>query len=177
MFSMKEMLKGRLTQERLKEVLLYDPETGDFKFRFTRGGIVAGSVAGARNFGPKKDRIGIKIDRVIYYASNLAWFYVYGEAYPKGDTVIDHKDGDPYNNRLSNLRIATNGQNMANRGVMKNNRLGEKCIHLNGRKYDVRIMGKLIAKVETLEEARVIRDRHLPLVHGKFTPSKDRFNR
>jgi hypothetical protein len=45
------------------------------------------------------------------YAHRLAWFYVHGH-WPT--TGIDHIDGDPSNNRLSNLREANQVENMQN---------------------------------------------------------------
>jgi len=54
----------------------------------------------------------IKVDGKKYKAHRLAWLHTHGE-WPGGD--IDHANGCPLDNRMSNLRIATNPQNQANR--------------------------------------------------------------
>ncbi len=41
---------------------------------------------------------------------------------------VDHKDGDRLNNRKANLRVATNAQNMRNRGKNVNNTSGYKGV-------------------------------------------------
>jgi hypothetical protein len=41
----------------------------------------------------------------------VAWMIFYGE-WPNG--CIDHVNGDTFDNRISNLRLATHSQNMAN---------------------------------------------------------------
>jgi hypothetical protein len=159
-----------LTLERLKELLHYDPTTGVFTFRVPRGGKPAGTIAGARNFGPAKDRISIKIDRVHYYASNLAWFYMTGELYPKDGKIIDHRDGDGYNNRFGNLRVATGVQNATNKGVAKNNQLGHKHIGVWNGYYRVRFHNMKAVVFKTLEEAIQYRDEVLSSRGDEFTP-------
>lgn len=42
--------------------------------------------------------------------------------------LIDHKDGDPWNNKLDNLRLATHGQNLRNTGAKRNNKCGLKGV-------------------------------------------------
>lgn len=42
--------------------------------------------------------------------------------------LIDHKDRDPLNNQIENLRPATKSQNMANRGRFSNNSTGYKGV-------------------------------------------------
>lgn len=102
--------RSQLTLERLKEVLRYEPEKGVFFWvrapknhprlqEYLAGGIASGYVM-------------IKIDGQKYKAHRLAWLYVHGE-WPHGD--LDHINGCPLDNRLDNLRIATNPQNQANR--------------------------------------------------------------
>lgn len=53
----------------------------------------------------------IAIDDDAFYAHRLAWVYVHG-VIPEG-MVIDHRDHDGTNNRIENLRLATNAQNVA----------------------------------------------------------------
>jgi hypothetical protein len=95
-----------VSQEYLKRLFEYDPETGLFYNRSSRGRAGAGKVAGSLSHGYWR----IKIDDTRYYAHHLAWLYVYGE-WP---LEIDHRDGDGYNNKIANLRIATRTENNFN---------------------------------------------------------------
>jgi len=110
-----------LTQERLKQLLRYDPETGLFYWLEDRGGRKAGDVAGCT----KRNYTGISVDDKIYRAHLLAWFYMTGR-WP--DSFLDHKDLNKHNNAWGNLREATKSQNMANVGVIKSNKSGLKGV-------------------------------------------------
>jgi hypothetical protein len=97
-----------LTQERLKELLNYDPKTGLFTRLTTRNNkCKKGSIAGCS--GPK-GYIMITIDFRSYLGHRLAWFYMTGEWPDK----VDHEDGVTHHNWWSNLRNGTNSQNMQN---------------------------------------------------------------
>lgn len=103
-----------ITQQRLKELVKYIPETGEF---FRDG----------RKIGYDNGRGYLKasIDNKEYYLHRLAWLYSYGE-FPE---LIDHKDQNKSNNKIENLRAATNSQNLHNRGVPVNNKSGHKGVH------------------------------------------------
>lgn len=119
-----------ITQERLKELLEYSPDTGLFFWLVDRGGKKAGDIAGCR----KRTYIVISLDDRVYRAHHLAWLYMTGE-WPK--PFVDHRDLNKHNNIWANLRIATKSQNMANVGRIKSNvsglkgvsayRAGERC--------------------------------------------------
>jgi hypothetical protein len=81
----------------------------------------AGTVAGC--FSGKAVCISLSGRR--YKAHRLVWLLVYG-AMPEQE--IDHKDGDPSNNRLANLRLASTSQNQMNRGANRNNPTGVKGV-------------------------------------------------
>lgn len=98
-----------LTQERLKQRLHYDPETGIFRWRVAAGRRVkAGDVAGCNDHG----YIVIRVDSRNYGAHRLAVLYMTG-AWPEDE--VDHKDLNRANNRWTNLREATGSQNCANK--------------------------------------------------------------
>jgi hypothetical protein len=106
---MKTDRKAALPAERLREVLDYNPETGEFVWRMSNGKrAVAGQPAGGIS---RNGYVRISID-TRHYAHRLAWFYVHG-VWPKGQ--IDHINGIRDDNRIENLREATASQNGQNR--------------------------------------------------------------
>lgn len=101
---------ARITAERLRECLIYDPETGVFRWRAgCASGRHVGEVAGGLDV--KGYRI-IKIDQVSAKAHRLAWLYVTGD-HPRGE--IDHINGDRSDNRWANLRDVSADINRQNR--------------------------------------------------------------
>lgn len=101
-----------LTADRLRQLLHYDPATGYFWWLASAQGIKRelGLRAGGRTHNGN-GYIRIAIDRHNYYAHRLAWLYVHGE-WPSGQ--IDHANGNPSDNRLCNLRQASQSQQLAN---------------------------------------------------------------
>lgn len=124
------------TADRLRELFGYDPDTGVMRWRVsTNSRVVVGQEAGCVNGG---GYIVVSVDGRLYRAHRLIWLYVYGR-WPGTD--IDHIDGDPQNNRLTNLREATVSQNQANARRRANNTSGFKGVnfHKRGRKWQARI--------------------------------------
>jgi len=56
----------------------------------------------------------------------LLGFFEYGE-FPENE--IDHIDGNPNNNAISNLRLSTSSQNKCNTKLRKDNTSGVKGLH------------------------------------------------
>jgi hypothetical protein len=111
-----------ITAERLREVLHYDQETGEFRWKVRRHGVRLGAVAGcidARGYW------SIKIDRRTYRASRLAWLYMTGE-WPK--LLIDHDNNVSSDNSWENLREASDAQNQWNSRKPRTNTSGAKGV-------------------------------------------------
>jgi hypothetical protein len=114
-----------LTQEHLKEILQYDKNTGDFFWlKPASNRAKVGQKAGTMSHG----YIYIAIDGKKYGAHRLAWLYSYGEITKE---IIDHIDGNPSNNCLSNLREATKQQNLHNLKKPITNTSGYKGVHFH----------------------------------------------
>ena len=129
-----------LTQSQLKELIHYAPDTGIF----------------TRIKSPHKHSIGIVKPTLtpygyivigllgkIYLAHRLAWLYTNGE-FPK--EFIDHINMNKVDNRLCNLREASDIENKQNRGAQLNNTSGFKgvCFHKQTSKWraNININGK-----------------------------------
>ena len=124
-----------ITQEYLKEILTYNKEAGIFTWKVNHTQkIRIGNIAGTLN----KNYILIQINKKKYSAHRLAWLYEYGN-FPKHN--IDHIDGNPSNNKISNLREANQSQNGMNKKLHKNNNSGIKGVgwHKASKKWRARI--------------------------------------
>jgi hypothetical protein len=99
-----------LTAEQSREQLDYNPETGEFRWKVPRNGVIVGAKAGT---DCHDGYISIRIFGKRYMAHRLAWLHHYGE-WPIGG--LDHINGQRWDNRIVNLRLATPKQSAANRG-------------------------------------------------------------
>lgn len=110
---------NELTQERLKEIIEYDKNTGIFKWKVNRGrNAKIGDIAGSKN---GHGYMQIKISRKIYQSHRLAWLYEYGVLPEIG---IDHINHNKEDNRIENLTIKNQQENCKNLSLVKNNTSG-----------------------------------------------------
>ncbi len=97
-----------LTAEQLRAAVSYDPETGIFTRIVRASRIAAGTIAGHVTF---HGYLVFHVRGVEYFSHRLAWLYVF-DRWPMAQ--IDHIDGNRTNNRIANLREATNSINHQN---------------------------------------------------------------
>jgi len=156
-----------ITLAALKARFRYDPLTGIFTYRCgqkRRAGKVAGTITNGH--------IQICIDYKHYYAHRLAWLYHYGIWPPD---QIDHKDRNGLNNKIDNLRLASNRENMCNigktnvsnglpKGVFKTSKgkFGAKISLLNKQLY--------LGYFATAQEAGEAYKQASLKYHGQFSP-------
>jgi hypothetical protein len=161
-------MMSELTQQRLKELLNYDPATGVFTWLVGGHGVKVGDVAGADN-GSGYIRFSVDGKRG-RKAHRLAWLYMTGE-WPVG--AVDHRDLDKANNAWANLREATNSQNQANKtgrnstgfkGVYKDHNRFKAMISVNGKQIH-------LGNRSTPEEAHALYVAAANDIHGEFARS------
>jgi hypothetical protein len=165
-----------MNQEYLKQVLDYDPETGDFFWKHRPNSSdwwnkrFVGKKAGCveRKIG----YVQIPIYEKTYRGHRLAWLYMTGE-WPTHE--VDHIDLCKSNNAWANLREATPSQNQCNHGKRGDNTSGFKGVTFNktcrkpwqaqimfGRKY------KYLGCFNTPEEAHAVYCEAAATLHKEF---------
>lgn len=123
-----------LTFDRLNELLRYEPDTGKLFWRISKSNVSAGSEAGSIN---QEGYLKISIDGKNYLTHRIAWFLHYQEM---PSLQIDHINGSRTDNRIENLRQATNSQNQRNQRKPKsNNKSGYLGVSANGKKWKAQI--------------------------------------
>lgn len=112
-----------ITQEYLKSILHYSPETGVFTWIHKNvNQIKAGDIAGCPM---KKGHMRIEINRRKYLSHRLAFLYMTGN-FPEEVDHINRIRGD---NRWANLRSCTRSQNNSNKTKQKNNTSSYKGVY------------------------------------------------
>lgn len=121
--------------------------------------------------------IKITLGKTDFYAQRIIWTWHYGVIPPGME--MDHIDGNGLNNKIENLRLATVGQNMANRGVWKTKKSKlPKGVTLDkyGR-FRARVVKNrktfVIGYYHTPEEASKAYQESANLFHGEFARKTD----
>lgn len=172
---MKPPYRTKVTAERVREVLLYAPETGFLGWRNRR----AGQPPPGRHAG----YIGadgywkVRLDGLTYQAHRLIWLYMTGE-WPSEE--VDHINLNKADNRWGNLREASHRDNMINvrarkpsgspshlKGAYKSHRQDTwfSQIRINGR-------ARRLGTFNTAEEAHAAYCEAAQRHHGVFARSE-----
>jgi hypothetical protein len=110
--------------ERLREVLAYDPLTGDLRWIQTLSNrATAGSIAGAPRTGARYG--SVMVDGESLLTHRVAWALHYGE-WPSQE--LDHINRNRADNRISNLRLSNRSQQLHNTGLREDNTSGHKGV-------------------------------------------------
>lgn len=126
-----------IPNERIKEIIDYDPDTGIFtwkardrdSFKTSRAHSVFNARCAGKTAGTLNKYIGyvaIKIEGTLYYGHRLAWVMAYNR---QPESFIDHINGNRSDNRISNLREASRWDNATNRGIIKSNTSGHTGVY------------------------------------------------
>ena len=140
---------------RLHEMIYYNQETGNFQWKKSRGRSASNSPAGTLS---GSGYIQICLDKKIYQAHRLAWFYVYGK-FPSKD--LDHINRIKTDNRICNLREVTKSQNAQNTIISKANTSGIKGVNWCKRAKKWRAYIKLNGNFKSLGYFLNIKDAQL----------------
>ena len=115
----------KLTQEYVRQLLDYDPETGELRWKVRKGGRKVGVAAGTTKSTESTGYLSITINRKSFLTHRLIWLWVYGY-FPENQ--IDHINRIRSDNRLSNLREVSQTCNNRNCGMNHRNKSGVKGI-------------------------------------------------
>lgn len=133
-------MNSSITQERLRELLSYCPEAGQFTWiKPTTRRVSVGDKAGTTDAG---GYVVIKIDGTLYKAHRLAWLYETGRM-PAHFT--DHINGIRSDNRICNLREADSTLNAQNTRKARKDNKSSKFLGVSLEKGS----GKWIASIAT----------------------------
>jgi hypothetical protein len=159
--SKRQAIKRLPSVEYLLACFDYDPSTGvltwnkrpqkhfsTLKSWATTNARLAGTVAGGVN---QDGYLRVRINDGRFMVHRICWKMSTGE---DPHSEIDHKDGNPANNRLENLRVVTRTQQVWNSGPRKDNTSGRRGVQPDGRgKWKVEIGELYVGRFTTIREA------------------------
>jgi hypothetical protein len=159
--------------DKLREYILYEPLTGVMYWKKvlsnrTKPGNLCGANVDSKGYG----RVCFEAKQ--YRAHRIAWALYYGEQAPE---QIDHVNGNRLDNRIANLRAATNAENCRNAKKGKNNRSGFVGVtfHKAARKWAAGIMYNrkhiYLGLYEDIQDAVNARKQAEVVYFGEFAKS------
>jgi hypothetical protein len=123
-----------IDQKKLKEILIYNDQSGFFTWKISAGRAINGNIAGTEM---RDGYRSITIEGKHYMEHRLAWLYMYG-VMPKN--YIDHINGFVSDNRILNLRECLHAENHQNRKLQNNNTTGYTgVVKTKNGKYEAKI--------------------------------------
>jgi hypothetical protein len=99
----------KLIPDSIRDVLDYNPDTGDLTWAISRGTVKAGAVTGCLE---PHGYLRVRYQRTNYLAHRLCWFLHHGQQ----PSIIDHINRNRSDNRIANLRCVTVSESQLNRG-------------------------------------------------------------
>lgn len=118
------------SQERLKELFDYDPDTGVVRTKTTRLSKRASfRVRQIVGYPSNQGYLKVTIDGVLCSLHRVIWKWMTGDEPP----IIDHINRARADNRWSNLRLATPTLNNVNSGLSRLNTSGVKGVRMQPR--------------------------------------------
>lgn len=114
---------------KIEDYLQYNPDTGLIVWiKSPSKKVKVGAIAGSTR---KDGYVSIRLNKKLYLAHRLGWYLIHND-WPD---EVDHKDRNPSNNKLENLRLADRVLNNQNRHNFQG---GIRHIKSTG-KYQVRV--------------------------------------
>jgi len=171
----REKKESKLSAERARELLKYDPETGELWWKPGALHIRAHKLLYDRPVGSLGNQgyLRVKIARTTYYAHRVAWLIFHGH-WPERD--LDHKNLNKSDNRIVNLRAATDAENAANRRGFCG--LGMKNIRYRKGAYEVafRVGEKnvYVGRFKSADDAMMAANKTRNDLYGQFANGSHR---
>lgn len=160
-------MASRLTKKQITAVLRYDSESGGLYWKKTLSNrAVAGSKAGTVR---KDGYLRVTVFGKGHYVHSLVFLICKGR-WPRKGACLDHRNGNPSDNRIRNLREATGSQNQFNRGKQINNTSGFKGVsRVPSGRWVARInVCKYLGIFETPQAAAAAYRRAVSVLAGEF---------
>jgi len=157
-----------LTAARLHELLVYNPETGNFINRIDRFKTKAGEIPGCLS---PEGYWQISLDGRTYTAQSLAYLYMKGEWC---SVQMDHINTYRTDNRWINLRPATSQQNAIHGHPYRNNTSGFRGVSWSSsnNKWQARVMvngkRKTVGYFSDILKAAKARVKAANEIYGEF---------
>ena len=162
-------MRNDLTADFVRSILDYDPDTGALSWNPNiprRLGRKAGTVS-------RTGYIQISINNKLYLGHRLAWLHFHGE-WPR--EYLDHINGCRSDNRIQNLREASQAENNRNRSLSSSNRSGFSGVNIRADgniRVSIGVNGKQkhLGYFDTTEEAGRVAHEARAVQYGEFAPN------